>query len=123
MIISADGRMKLPPSRMPNGWHNISVHPLVSDWRKNWFLPNVKAWRPSAGYRNGVHTYLTGWFGILALDHIEDVILNDNRLPLRSTAWSALHHQEQHRSSDPGCGMFSNICRIALSDGRQQLTA
>ena len=37
-----------------------------------------------AGYINdklaaaSVHTYLTGWFGILALDHIEDVILNDN---------------------------------------------
>ena len=27
---------------------------------------------------NVTHAYLTGWFGILALDHIEDVILNDN---------------------------------------------
>ena len=35
------------------------------------------------GYRtppNVVHTYLTGWFGILALDHIEDVIFNDNSI-------------------------------------------
>ena len=58
-------------------------HPQVSDWRRNWFLPNVKAWRPSQDIAdspagNVRHVYLTGWFGILALDHIEDVILNDN---------------------------------------------
>ena len=59
-------------------------YPQVSDWRRNWFLPNVKAWRPSqdipadspAG--NVTHVYLSGWFGILALDHTEDVIINDN---------------------------------------------
>ncbi len=27
-----------------------------------------------------VHTFLAGWFGILALDHQEPVILNDNSL-------------------------------------------
>ena len=59
-------------------------HPQVSDWRRNWFLPNVKAWRPSQDTLTTdlpprvIHTYLTGWFGILALDHLEDVILNDN---------------------------------------------
>ena len=26
------------------------------------------------------HTYLAGWFGILSLDHIENVIINDNSL-------------------------------------------
>ena len=61
-------------------------HPQVSDWRRNWFLPNVKAWRPSQDTFTTdsppvrVHTYLTGWFGILALDHLENVILNDNSL-------------------------------------------
>jgi hypothetical protein len=62
---------------------NYFGHPLVSDWRKNWFLPNVTAWRPSQDTGtppNVVHTYLTGWFGILSLDHIEDVILNDNSI-------------------------------------------
>ena len=61
-------------------------HPQVSDWRRNWFLPNVKAWRPSQDTFTTnsppqiIHNYLTGWFGILALDHLEDVILNDNSL-------------------------------------------
>lgn len=59
---------------------------VIKDWYLNWFLPDVKAWRPSqdtldnASPPNVVHTYLTGWFGILALDHIVDVILNDNSL-------------------------------------------
>ena len=50
---------------------------LVTEWFLHQFLPNVKAWRPSLDV-GGVHTYLTGWFGILSLDHIEDVIYNDN---------------------------------------------
>jgi hypothetical protein len=56
---------------------------IVNDWYLHQFLPNVKVWRPSQDVGvppNVTHTYLTGWFGILALDHIEDVILNDNSL-------------------------------------------
>src|SRR4030095_14080281 len=52
---------------------------VVKDWYLHQFLPNLKVGRPSQ-YVNGVDTYLTGWFGILALDHIENVILNDNSL-------------------------------------------
>lgn len=63
---------------------NYFGHPTVSDWRRNWFLPNVKAWRVSQDVHNTdgtvTHTYLAGWFGILALDHLEPVILNDNSL-------------------------------------------
>jgi hypothetical protein len=56
---------------------------VIKDWYLHQFLPDVKAWRPSQDtgvYPNLVHTYLTGWFGILALDHIEDVIINDNSI-------------------------------------------
>ncbi len=56
---------------------------IVTDWYLHQFLPNVKVWRPSQDTGtppNVVHTYLTGWFGILSLDHIENVILNDNSL-------------------------------------------
>lgn len=55
----------------------------VTDWYLHQFLPNVKVWRPSQDTDtppNVVHTYLTGWFGILSLDHIETVIINDNSL-------------------------------------------
>ncbi len=56
---------------------------IVRDWYMHQFLPDVKAWRPSQDIGappNVVHTYLTGWFGILSLDHIENVIINDNSL-------------------------------------------
>jgi hypothetical protein len=57
---------------------------IVKDWYHNQFLPNVKAWRVSQDVQNPdgtvTHTYLTGWYGILALDHVEDVIMNDNSL-------------------------------------------
>jgi hypothetical protein len=58
----------------------------VKDWYLNQFLPNVKVWRPSQDtFDNSsppqvIHNYLTGWFGILALDHIEPVIFNDNSI-------------------------------------------
>jgi hypothetical protein len=52
---------------------------VVQDWYLYQFLPNVKVWRPSQDV-GGVHAYLTGWYGILALDHIEDVIYNDNSI-------------------------------------------
>lgn len=57
--------------------------PISTNWLLHQFLPNVKVWRPSQDTGtppNVVHTYLTGWFGILSLDHIEDVIINDNSL-------------------------------------------
>ena len=56
---------------------------IVKDWYLHQFLPNVQVWRPSQDTGitpNVVHTYLTGWFGILSLDHIENVIINDNSL-------------------------------------------
>ncbi len=57
---------------------------IVRDWYLHQFLPNVKAWRVSQDVTNPdgtvTHTYLAGWFGILSLDHIENVILNDNSL-------------------------------------------
>jgi hypothetical protein len=54
---------------------------VIKDWYLHQFLPNVSAWRPSqdAGVPpNVVHTYLTGWFGILALDQAEPIILTDS---------------------------------------------
>jgi hypothetical protein len=63
---------------------NYFGEPLVSSWFLYQFLPDVKAWRVSQDVINPdgsvTHTYLTGWFGILALDHVENVILNDNSL-------------------------------------------
>ncbi len=57
---------------------------IVKDWYLHQFLPNVKVWRPSQDVHNPdgtvTHTYLAGWFGILSLDHIENVILNDNSI-------------------------------------------
>ncbi len=59
---------------------------VITSWLLNWFLPDVKAWRVSQDHLDTssppvmVHTYLTGWFGILALGQIVDVILNDGNL-------------------------------------------
>ena len=57
---------------------------IVKDWYLHQFLPDVKVWRPSQDVHNPdgtvTHIYLTGWFGILSLDHIENVIINDNSL-------------------------------------------
>jgi hypothetical protein len=58
--------------------------PLTAGWSLYQFLPDVKAWRVSQDVHNPdgtvTHTYLAGWFGILSLDHMENVILNDNSL-------------------------------------------
>ena len=53
---------------------------IVKDWYLHQFSPNVQVWRPSQDNTDGTHNYLTGWFGILSLDHIESVIINDNSL-------------------------------------------
>ena len=53
---------------------------IVKEWYLHQFLPNVKAWRVSQDNTDGTHNYLAGWFGILSLDHIENVIINDNSL-------------------------------------------
>ena len=57
---------------------------IVQDWYLHQFLPNVHVWRPSQDVHNPdgtvTHVLLAGWFGILSLDHIENVIINDNSL-------------------------------------------
>jgi hypothetical protein len=57
---------------------------MIKDWYLHQFLPNVQVWRPSQDVTNPdgtvTHTYLTGWYGILALDYVEPVIINDNSL-------------------------------------------
>jgi hypothetical protein len=57
-------------------------------WTQPWFdwgtfrvLPNVKAWRPSLDSGSPAeHTYLAGWFAILAMEEAIPAILNDNNL-------------------------------------------
>ena len=128
MIFSVAGLMKLPPSRMRNGWRNISVIRRYPIGGRNWFLPNVKAWRPSQDTFTTdsppqvIHTYLTGWFGILALDHIEDVILNDNSVAFvldRNGPPYIIKNNIGAIIQD--VAVSADICRIALSDGRVQL--
>jgi hypothetical protein len=57
---------------------------IIQDWYLHQFLPNVLVWRPSQDVTNPdgsvTHTYLTGWYGILALDYVEPIIINDNSL-------------------------------------------
>ncbi len=68
------------------GQSGLESPDVIHNWYLNWFLPNVKAWRPSQDtFDNSsppqvIHTYLAGWFGILALETVIDVILNDNSL-------------------------------------------
>lgn len=53
-----------------------SPPPPIENWLLNHFLPNVQVWRPSQdGGSPPTHTYLVGWFGILALEYVDDVIL------------------------------------------------
>ena len=69
-------------------YFGVGSSATIQTWYTNQFLPNVQAWRPSQdvttisslGSPIVTHSYLTGWFGILALDHIEPVIINDNSL-------------------------------------------
>jgi hypothetical protein len=78
--------MKRRPNRTPIACGNISDRMAAPSSRiaLHQFLPNVKAWRPSLDVTNPdgsvTHTYIAGWLGILALDHIETVIINDNSL-------------------------------------------
>lgn len=63
---------------------NVSPGDL-RDWARDKVLPNVKVWRPSRDVTSGsppvvTHTYLTGWYGIIALDRQVPVLLNATAL-------------------------------------------
>ena len=59
--------------------HAIEVTPGVIQWALDRVLPNVKAWRPSQDVA-GVHTYLTGWYAIVALHQQLPTFLNASAL-------------------------------------------
>lgn len=59
--------------------HGIEISPGVVLWLRDHVLPDVKAWRPSQDV-GGVHTYLTGWFAIIALAQPRGVLLNASAL-------------------------------------------
>ena len=44
-------------------------------WLQDHVLPNVQAWRPSQDV-GGVHTFLTGWFAIVATQNQIQALLN-----------------------------------------------
>lgn len=48
-------------------------------WLRDHVLPNVQVWRPSQDV-GGIHTYLTGWSAIVALNQPRDVLLNASAL-------------------------------------------
>lgn len=56
--------------------------PDVRDWMRDHVLPNVKAWRVSQDMPNSpdvggvTHTYLSGWFAIVATRTQVQVLLN-----------------------------------------------
>lgn len=58
----------------------------MQNWTQPWFdwgtfrvLPNVRVWRPSQDAGSPPeHTYLAGWFAILAMDEVIPAIYNDN---------------------------------------------
>jgi hypothetical protein len=62
-----------------DGLNGDSPPAPIQNWLQNHFLPNVQVWRPSQDVGSPpVHTYLTGWFGILALDYVDEVIMAQN---------------------------------------------
>lgn len=55
----------------------------LREWVRDKILPNPKVWRPSQDtVVNGavVHTYLTGWFLVVALERRVAVLLNSTAL-------------------------------------------
>ncbi len=52
---------------------------VATAWSQNLVLPNVKAWRPSQDI-GGVHTFLTGWFAIVAWPTQVSILLNATAL-------------------------------------------
>jgi hypothetical protein len=51
----------------------------IKDWAQDKVLANLQAWRPSQDVA-GVHTFLTGWFAIVALPTQVPVFLNATAL-------------------------------------------
>ncbi len=47
----------------------------LRDWAHDKVIPDPKVWRPSQDV-GGVHTFLTGWFAVVALDQQKAVLLN-----------------------------------------------
>lgn len=57
----------------------FEISPGVIEWARDKVLPNIKAWRPSQDV-GGVHTYLIGWFAIVALNGQVPILLNASAL-------------------------------------------
>lgn len=86
-VIPADGpgRKSIAAVFQGSGRMQTFTQPWFN-WATFRVLPNVKAWRISQDVFAGSppefvsHTYLPGWFAILAMEEALDVLLNDNNL-------------------------------------------
>jgi len=103
-------------------------------WTQPWFnwgtfrvLPNVKAWRISQDVFSADsppvflrHTYLAGWFAILAMDEVLNAILNDNNLAFALDRDAANHQGDSPR---PPIVVKNNIGAIIQDIGVEPLFA
>lgn len=48
-------------------------------WLQGHVLPNIQVWRPSQDV-GGIHSYLTGWFAVVATAQPRDLLLNASAL-------------------------------------------
>jgi hypothetical protein len=76
----------------------LGIDVNATTWNQSVMLPNVKAWRPSQDVfttdsppKFVRHTYLAGWFAIIATPSKAQILLNDNNLQfcLDRRAWNA----------------------------------
>jgi hypothetical protein len=74
----------------------LGIDDNATSWNQSTMLPNVKAWRPSQDTTSGtpprvIHTYLAGWFAIIATPKKAQILLNDGNLQfcIDRDAWIA----------------------------------
>lgn len=75
----------------------LGIDVNATSWNQSTMLPNVKAWRPSQDVFSGSppvfvrHTYLAGWFALIATPKPANYLMNDNNLQfcLDRRAWNS----------------------------------
>lgn len=57
-----------------------------ASWDLNCVAPNLQVWRVSQDVSDGqggfIHTYLTGWYGCVSLDHTDSTLVNHPSLQI-----------------------------------------
>jgi len=65
-------------------YYKSAIAGAPAHWNYDNVIPGIQVWRPSQdtvdGNGNVTHTFLTGWYGVISLNHVDNTLLNHAKL-------------------------------------------